>query len=81
MSLSEDKKAVRRRTGFENDVRECVVKLFFGALLGLAAKILVPLWIPGWDAIPWWMYVAASVCLMFWMGSRIHGHSRFSDDN
>lgn len=81
MAMGEENQRIRRRTGFENDVRECVVKLFFGVLLGLTAKILIPLWMPPWGAVPWWIWVGACVWLMFWMGSRIHGHSRFSDDN
>lgn len=76
-----DRRRRRQRTGFENDLRECFVKIFLGVVLGLAAKILVPLlWFPAWDAVPWWLWVGSSIVLMFWLHRQIHGHSRFSDD-
>jgi hypothetical protein len=69
----------RRRTGFENDLREALAKILFGVVLGALLKLAAALWLL--SDLPWGWALIIGVVTAWYLGSWIHGHSRFSDDD
>jgi uncharacterized membrane protein YdcZ (DUF606 family) len=69
----------RRKTGFEKDVLEFVVKTITGTVLGAVAWVMVPLWNPAFAAVPWWIYIGGMLFGTFKFSSWRHGDSKHAD--
>lgn len=77
--MADGDRSVRRKTGFEKDVREFFVKTLTGSFLGVVAWVLIPLWNPAFAAVPWWVYVGGMLFGTFKFSSWRHGDSKHAD--
>lgn len=71
--MGDDNYVERRRTGFERDLREFLLKVVLGLLLGLAFQFMT-----GWSG-QWWVPYLIGVAGMFAFAYAIRGSSSHQD--
>lgn len=62
----------RRRTAFENDLRELIIKIVLGFGVGVGLKVLT-----GWEA--WFIPVLIGIVAVFMLANAIRGDGNHGD--
>lgn len=76
MSDDDDDRPLRRRTSFEKDLRELILKLFLGTILGVGLHVF-----SGWgnQGVSVWVSLFIGWLAVFWLAKAIRNDGRFSD--